>query len=153
MALADDVTARIEEQLLIELTNKDSRTATTINTTLLALAVTDTEAAFTLYAETAYDSTDDVHVMLGVQGVIAALEAYTRIGHLGGESWDALKEELGRLMLIGTRARVKPQTDSPLTRTTEQPGRSPKRPWFDWPNLRHITPTNRGSDLDDDDEL
>lgn len=153
MALADDVTARIEDQLLIELTNPDSRTATTINSTLFALVVTDTESSFLLYAETTYDSTNDVHVMLGVQGVMALLESYTRLGKLGGESWTDFLAALDRLRLTGSRARVEPQTDSPITRTSRTiGGRSPKRP-FDWPVFRHTQPKSRDADFDEDDEL
>jgi len=153
MALADDVTDRIEDQVLIELTNPDSRTATTINTTLLALAVTDVESAFTLYGETTYDSTEGTHVLLGVQGVIAVLEPYTRLGHLGGESWDAFLAALDRLRLTSSRARITPQTDSPMTRTSRTISENDPAPPFDWPNFRKTQPRSRDANYDEDDEL
>ena len=152
MALADEVTARFENQLLIELTNKDSRTATTVNTTLLALAVTDAESAFKVYSETTYDGDEGTHVLLGIQGVIAALEAYTRIGHLGGESWEAFKTELAKLRTLSTRSRLTPQTDSPVTRTSRSRNGNTVRPWADWPKFREIAPRNRNTDLCDNDD-
>lgn len=150
MALADDVQDRLEDQLLIELTNPDDRTATTINATLLGIAVTDVEGAFELYAEIEYDGTEKTHVMLGVQAVRAALEAYNRLGFLGGDAWDAMKEELRELAGIGARARVTPQTDSVLTRSSERVDQEIVRPWADRQKLRHVTPDSRADDDDDD---
>ena len=73
--LGDAVQARIPVKRLAQLTNINSDSASTTNTTTLELAVTDTEADFKTYAMVTFDSTDARHIRLGIDGVIAWLEA------------------------------------------------------------------------------
>lgn len=73
--LATAVQARIPETRLIQLTNINDDTATTVNTTILELAVDDTEADFKTYAMLDFDGTDARHIRLGIDGVLAFLEA------------------------------------------------------------------------------
>lgn len=71
--LATAVEARVPTQRLVQLTNKNSRAATTIDSTTLEAAVDDTSAEFGIRAGETFDSANATHVRLAVPGVVAFL--------------------------------------------------------------------------------
>lgn len=109
MALIDRVKARYTEQKLIELTNKDDETATTIDDTRLGLAVTDTEAAFETHVGVAYDDTDARHVRVAVRGVIVHLLGDSELGPLSDERYDHWRTMCEDLAKVTSRARILPE--------------------------------------------
>lgn len=108
MALIDRVKARYPEQKLIELTNKDDKTATTIDDTRLAVAITDTETAFETLVGLAYDDTDARHVRVAVRGVIVHLLNDSELGPLSDERYDHWRTMCEDLAKVTSRARILP---------------------------------------------
>ena len=122
MALADDVTNRISTNLLRELTNQGSTSATSVNTTVLGYAVADAGAEFKSETGLDLDSSLASHVAAGVVGVIYYLYSYS-----GVETSTALKQRQRweRLLLKidsteGGGRRLLPSTNSTLSPTAEQ---------------------------------
>lgn len=111
MPLIDRVTARIPSQRLIELTNpKTTGTGTPINTTILQLAVDDTEADFRIHAMQVYDDTDNRHIATGIQRVIFYLMEYAAQGAANLEERETrTRELLERLSEVTSRARLSPE--------------------------------------------
>lgn len=70
------VQARVPADRLVQLTNKNDRTATTIDTTILATAADDAVAEFEIKAGRTFDDTDARHIRLVVPGVVAFLRSY-----------------------------------------------------------------------------
>lgn len=146
MALSDDVTDRLSTKRLVALSNPEVGTATTVNTTLLAKAVTDVEAEFQLVGGAEYSSSNPIHVAVGVSGVVAKLFEWT--GN-GGE-WAMAHREIyeRRLGLVRTRgALIPPTTSSPLTVTRETSGSVPRLDPTAWRGYA------AGPSLDNGDEL
>lgn len=75
-ALTDAVVARVPNARLVQLTNKDSRSANTVNTTVLGLAADDATAEFEIKASRTFDDTNAKHLRIVVGGVIAFLISY-----------------------------------------------------------------------------
>lgn len=150
MALADEVTNRYSDQELIELTNPESATATTIDTTYLGRAVTDVQAAFKVHAQIEYDGTVDTHVLTAVDGVIARLRTWARTGGVGNDAnsaWqDWVDNQCKPLKSVTSRARVSPVTTSQLTPSAEVADGETRRPVFDEARLRRFTPGSRSDD-------
>ena len=131
MTLADEVKSRVADQRLVELTNPDDRDATTINATVLNLAVDDISAEFQVLAGATYTNTDARHVTYGVDGVVLKLLAY--MGQSPSvaafQSW---KETVAnRLRLVTGNNRIMPKSSSRLTPATEAPDGAIVRPYFD----------------------
>jgi hypothetical protein len=105
--LATAVQARIPETRLIQLTNINSDSATTVNTTILEYAVTDTEADFKTYAMVDFDSTDARHIRLGIDGVLAFLEA-NRGQDADQNRLAAWRDRCAEFAKTTSRARVSP---------------------------------------------
>ena len=124
--LETDTTNRISTKRLVQLTNPEVGTATTVNTTLLALAVTDVQADFQLLGGAAYDAANPIHVSVGITGVIAKLHEWT--GN-GGE-WAMAHRELWykNIALLRMREALIPPTTSGdnLTITRETSGSTPR---------------------------
>lgn len=74
--LTDAVVARVPNARLVQLTNKDSRSASTVNTTVLGIAADDAVAEFETKAGRTFDDTDAHHIRIVWTGVIAFLIAY-----------------------------------------------------------------------------
>jgi len=74
--LTDAVVARVPNARLVQLTNKDSRSASTVNTTVLGIAADDAVAEFETKAGRTFDDTDAKHIRIVWTGVIAFLIAY-----------------------------------------------------------------------------
>ncbi len=110
MALADEVTARLSNSLLVRLTNPDS-TANTVDAARLAAAVADVEAEFPVYAGEAFAIGSPAHVSLAVEGVEARLR-FVATGE--DDKWRAFLARLEAYAAAGPRARVTPRTTSRL---------------------------------------
>lgn len=123
MALTDEVQGRYSSQLLINVTNPQLASATTIDTTRLNYAITDVQAAFTKRGIT-YDNTVATHVVTAVPGVFARLVLMA--GQDGGfELWKSFLEDLKLLAEVTSRDRILPSTDSLLTKSTDDSGALP----------------------------
>lgn len=86
--LTDAVTARYATERLAQLTNKDSRSATTVNTTVLGLAADDAAAEFAIRSGETFDETLAAHIRLASELVIAFLIQYK-----GAENaWQVMKD-------------------------------------------------------------
>lgn len=132
--LATAVQARIPETRLIQLTNINDDSATTVNTDKLELAVTDTEADFATYAELVFDPTNARHIRLGVDGVLAFLEA-NRGQDADQQRLAAWRDRCAEFAKTTSRARISPRVTPGLPPTTypnSRPGFDPSR--FDGPS-------------------
>lgn len=132
--LATAVQARIPETRLIQLTNINDDSATTVNTTILELAVDDTEADFKTYAMLDFDGTDARHIRLGVDGVLAFLEA-NRGQDADQNRLAAWRDRCAEFAKTTSRARISPRVTPGLPPTTypnSRPGFDPSR--FDGPS-------------------
>lgn len=115
MTLQSAVTARISDELLIQLTNQDTRgTGLTVNTAVLAAAVADAQAEFSLETAITFVDTDPQHLWAGVKGVLYYLHAYSatqkeNTSKLKNEWLDALNK-IART--LGGERRIMPKTDS-----------------------------------------
>lgn len=142
MALADEVTARYSDQELIELTNPEDGTATTINTTLLGYAVTDVQAEFEIRQIGEYDASDAKHVTVAVEGVLARLKTFARTGKVGGsgnDEWEWwIENRCKALAKVAGMKKVTAQTSTETTQSSELPdGVTTVRPWADSVRFRH----------------
>lgn len=160
MALSDRVTARYSNTRLVSLTNPDTSAATTtVDSTRLAAACADAETEFRLVCGVAYDDTDETHYPAAVLAVEWKLLCY------GGAQDAATKTVEDRFLAAaerlaltrGGRARITPQTSSPLTPSDEAPNGVEVRPDFDRRNLGATTlrppraPFRRGSSFREED--
>lgn len=106
------VQARIPTLRLVSLTNPNDTTATTVNTTVLELAVDDVTAEFVTLANETYDASNARHLALAVRGVPILLSEWLGQGQGPGEqnmeSWRGIVREYAR---TANRARVSPQTN------------------------------------------
>jgi len=147
MALSDEVTLRYPEQVVKELTNPRSSSATTVDSTKLSQACTSVQAYFGLYAQAAYDSTKPVHVEVAVRGVVALLQSWG--GSANGVArikWDAWIEECRAVRDTRARARIQPQTTGVQVPSTEDANQKPP---FDDSRFREIgTSLSAGPDPD-----
>ena len=141
MALIDEVKGRISEGLLRELTNQGDTSATAINDTTLAYAVSDAEAEFLVETGIALDSTNARHTAIGVVGVIYYLYSYSGLQSETTQRQHQLWER-GLLKIDSTEGagrRIMPDSTSTLSPTAEQIGARPDmgRPrWSDYvPNM------------------
>lgn len=140
--LGDAVTARTATSRLAQLTQLNDANATTVDTTQLNYAVTDTTAEFETYAMEDFDSSNAQHLALGIAGVIAFLEAYK-----GQDAEDkrlnAWRERVKSYARTSSRARIMPLVT---------PGLGPRsfpsnRPYFDVPRFadgQAVPPTDGG---------
>lgn len=78
MALSDEVKARFDATMLVQLTNADPA-ATTINDTILDAAAADTIGEFQRVARFEFDLTQAHHVSLCVKGVMYHLMMYKNL--------------------------------------------------------------------------
>jgi hypothetical protein len=146
--LADAVQARYVGQALAEATRPRDSSASTVNTTRLEQACTSIQRFFPLYAQQDYDSTDDLHVEIAVEGVVALLAKWNgRKGSdgSGGSRFDAWVETMRQLANTTVRGHEPPVTSSEITRTEETDGQSsPVRPAFDRSKVSRYTPRRQG---------
>ena len=136
MTLATEVTTRIPNSRLVQLTNQGDRSAGSVNSTVLAAAATDAEAEFYQLVGVLFDSTVAAHVTSGVWGCLYYLESYA-----AGESpaTELLRKRwhLGCARLaksLGADQPLLPQTLSPLEYDEDVPTRRPdndRQAWGD----------------------
>lgn len=115
MALADEVTSRLSAQLVLNLTNPDNPKASTNDTTRLAKAAADAEADFKTFASVEFDVSDDRHVAIGIQGVVAYLKMWGAGGANARTELESFRTALGSLAKVTSRKRITPTTTSTLT--------------------------------------
>ena len=130
--LGTAVQARVRTQLLIEMTQVDSVTATSVDTTKLELACTDISAEFSTYAMETFDATNARHLTLGVSGVVALLGVW-KSQDQDEKPMDSWRKRVESFAKTSSRARVTPLCDKTLgaTEETDADG-NPMRPLFDW---------------------
>ena len=141
MALSDEVIARYGDQYLVNLTNPYLSGPTTVDTTRLTKACDDVEADFEIHAGIEYDGTENIHVSVAVDGVIAKLEVRCGIedAEKNLKDWRENRLKSG-LALVTSRDRVGPLTSSQLDQSDETRGRDITRPDFDRSRFKHIVP-------------
>lgn len=117
MALSDEVQSRLSTQRLLEITNPDKPSATALDSTRLDKAATDAQALFEVHAGVAYDNTKATHVIAGVDLVVAILQK--RMGKISEQAWEQTLEQLKAVGHVLGRNRIKPQTNSVYTPSSE----------------------------------
>jgi hypothetical protein len=143
MALIDEVTDRIGAQRLVELTNPQLPSATTIDTTRLARAVTDTVGEFQRQTGETYDANDAFHVSICVDGVICLLQRRMGVPIADTGPCDRFKEALSQF----TNVRVAPVTTATQTPTADD---SDGLPFSDDRNTAQFIPGIQGSVSEED---
>ena len=136
MTLAAEVTTRLSTQRLVELTNPDDNSVTTVNATRLAAAIADAQADFARITGVAFDEADAEHVAAGVAGVVLYLYEFrglpgTDFTERLRATWEARCRRLARLL---------PRTTSLLTPTDPDLAGGPVRPAFDPSHLGDLRP-------------
>ena len=141
MSLLTEVTSRVPEQTLIDLTRQKDTNATTVNTSLLGLACTDVTAEFAVYVNAALDLTDARHVPVAVAGVLMTLREWLPARPDGidkdRERWIERCRALAR---VSSRDRIQITSSSDLTPSEEVTGTESVRPYFDPADMRDFLP-------------
>lgn len=142
MALADEVTSRYPASKLRQLTNPNSQSASTVDGTILGLAVDDVEADFKIYCATTYDGTDARHVSVAVEGVISKLSLRMEAAGEGAAArHDAYLDRIRALARVTGRDRVIPRSKSILTPSSErEEGTETVRPDTDRSHFEDLIP-------------
>lgn len=147
MALTTHTTNRYSSQRLINLTNPDLPTATSIDSARLGYAADDVEADFLSIVGRAYDDsassgTLEQDIGVGVEGVIAKLMMRSSGGEGSRQAHDEYIERLKTL-----RKRVVPKSTSQLTPTPEDRGTGQTvRPHFDRAKFDKFVPEHPRAD-------
>lgn len=134
MSLSSNVQSRYSSQILINASNPENSTSTTLDTARLNAAIADVEGEF-LKRGITYDDDDKRHVSTAVPGVFARLLLMTGKG--GREDWNEFKEDVKFLAETTSRDRVLPTTNSPLDPTADETG---AKPWGDNDNFSRYVP-------------
>ncbi len=144
MTLSTEVQDRYGAQRLIELTNPQAGTATSLDSARLTKAADDVEADFRVYAQLVFDLTDARHVAIAVEGVESYL--VRRLGTSSASFRKKLRddwiESLEKLSKVTSRARIKPKSSSELTPSDENPTGQAITPDFDRRNMEPFLPNN-----------
>lgn len=141
MALETHVQNRYSNQLLVQWTNPQNSTATTIDSDRLGYACDDVEAWFKILAGVAYDDTDARHIAVAVEGVQARLKNIAGIEN--SSEWDNWKTDMKDFAKVTGRDRIKPTTTSTLDPTDERSGDGP---WSDRSAFDRLIPDSPASD-------
>jgi len=154
MALTDEIAARFTNQKLVELTQLDNTSATTVDSTKLAQAASDAKNEFQRVTGLAYDETDSTHHTVGWLGVVYYLLLYG--GRSSGESlkeWEARwRSALESFRSVSGDDRILPVSTSGLSpsRESDRHGSGTVRPDFDRLKMRRFMYDGRSGALDDD---
>lgn len=134
--LATAFQARYPSQRVVEWTNFGVPSATSVNSTILELAVTDASADFPTFTATDFDSTNAAGLLaqqtpVAIVGVAAYLKSYSDQG-AGDKAIAEYHRRLVELAKVTGRDRVLPRSSSGLTPSPVPriPG-SVQRPDFD----------------------
>lgn len=136
MSLSSKTQDRYSAQILVNASNPQLSTSTSLDTTRFNAAIADVEGEF-LKRGITYDDDDKRHVATAVPGVFARLLIMTAQG--GREDWSEFKEDVKFLAETTTRDRITPYTNSPLDPTADQTG---GLPFGDNTNFNRYTPSN-----------
>jgi hypothetical protein len=119
MSLVSNVQSRFSTTFLAQITNPQNPASTSLDSTRLSLAATDTEADFRIYCGVTYDDTDARHVNVGVEGVIIKL--MMRTGQWANrEIEERWHEKLKALAMVTGRDRISPLTTGSVAASSEQ---------------------------------
>lgn len=137
MSLTTIAQTRIPAAELVQLTNPGDRSATTVDSTVLAAAVADAEAEFQLETGLEFDSAVAAHAAIGWVGVRYYLESYAGGAAAQGvdqtrQRWERGLAKIARM--LGGDLPLLPQTLSPLqspTTTTERAPDNDRAAWGD----------------------
>lgn len=136
--LTDAVVARVPNARLVQLTNKDSRSASTVNTTVLGIAADDAVAEFETKAGRTFDDTDAKHIRIVWTGVIAFLIAYKgQEGEVtGAEALNRYAKRCEEFRAQDVNKRVQPVGSRTLGPSPDvEADGSARRPEFDRPRF------------------
>lgn len=146
MSLDSEVKARWSNQILVQASNPQNSSQTTIDQTRLTNAETDVEAAFKVMCGVAYDNTDARHVMYATEGVYVRLLVLT--GQSPNAEWKEWKKDLKEeLALVTGRDRIKPSSNSQYKVTREEPNELPRADKSVFDN--YFIPRNPGAGVQD----
>lgn len=120
MSFATEATSRFSSIRLIALTNPDSTTASSVNTTVRDAALADAQARFKQLARVDPDSTIDEHIMAVLMGFPFFCAVYT--GNLNPTVESLLTKFEAMCSVIGNNQGVVPATDSELTAVRDRRG-------------------------------
>tara|TARA_R110000824_G_scaffold26620_2_gene91277 strand:+ start:275 stop:736 length:462 start_codon:yes stop_codon:yes gene_type:complete len=134
MTLSSEVQLRISSKKLIELTNQDNLSATTLNTTVLNAAIADSKAEITDETNLVFDDTKAQHIRVGVIGVQAYLQSYT---NSQTTAYESLRREFERAMVklgknLGAEKRLSPSSNNTTTPSTPLVGMRPEQDRTRW---------------------
>lgn len=134
------VVAAYPTQALVELTNINDRSATTINTTVGNAASQSVIDLWPAYAQVAYDASSSLHVEVGIFGVIAMLWRRGGVSSaLEQVKWDEVWGDNGLIEKVrrtGPRGRGNPKISGALTASSQQASDGSNiRPWSDKDSL------------------
>jgi len=150
VSLQTEVTSRVPEQTLIDLTRQKDTNATTINVGLLGLACDDVTAEFSVYVNATLDLTDARHVPVAVAGVLMTLREWLPARPEGTdkdrERWIERCRALAR---VTSRDRIRITTSSELTPSEEVTGTESVRPYFDREQNADFIPEPNSTGSDD----
>ena len=109
MSLSSETTTRYSAQILINASNPQLSTATTLDQGRLDLSIVDVIGEFAIRGIT-YDTTDERHNAVAVPGVYAKMLVLT--GQDDFNKWSEFLEWLDRLAQVTSRNRIIPTTTS-----------------------------------------
>lgn len=148
----DAVKDRYDAQALAELTQQRDTTDGTIDDTVGERAVTAVTSLWPVYVQEAYDETEQGHLELAVEGVIAMLFKWGGTTHrIAQVRWDEWLDFARAWRNTHARARIIPDTSKPDTQQKSQPPSTPHTPWSDDRRFDGLSPGRRNPfDLDSD---
>lgn len=129
--LGDEVQERYSTEFLVSITNPQAGAYTTIDTDRLEYAVKDALAIWRAHFQGDFDSTDDEHLGIACQGVVACL--MRSVGLMTQAAKDAMEEykaDLKALSMVKHRGWVSPTVLDEQPRYPRSAGRwkIPRRP-------------------------
>jgi len=125
LSFATEATARFSSIRLIALTNPDSTTAASVNTTVRDAALADAQARFKQLARVDPDSTIDEHVMVVMLGFPFFCSTYT--GNFNPTLDNLFAKFEATCKAIGDNQGVTPATDSELTAVRDKRGETAEK--------------------------
>jgi hypothetical protein len=146
------VTDRYDNQALVELTQQRDTTTGTVDATVGERAVTAVTALWPVYVQEDYDDTNQGHLELAVEGVIAMLFKWGGTTHrIAQVRWDEWLDFARAWRNTHARARIVPTTNKPDTEVKSPAPSTNYTPWSDKQKFSGLTPGRRqGVDLDSD---
>ena len=122
MALATHVTDRFgtNTAFLRNMTNHDDADASTVNSTRLGKAASAAEGQFPVFAQIAYDDTDQAHIEAGVLGTIAYLRMWSSAQGKADGAMTEFRDALTAIRRAGQGARITPVSVAPADRPDDE---------------------------------